>query len=478
MTMNDIQQNPTPAKPSRPNPAQQTLRVPVTRLVNPQPRKPFERQAPPEEPTLEPWEDDAPAQEAADEERAEPRAAVAPPERRLNGSRPLEKPALGTRPAAGPARSTPASAPAARPALRAPLPRMEMKPVVPSDPDHAGINVAPAPRVAAPSPRASQMLSLRDGDKPARENPEPPARFTPLPRELVREPVSQAPELDETGPLEPDADSPTEQAQALGAIREPELEQAQAIELDQEPEPGLELAQLLERLVNLPAQTAILGVCDDRLPVLLDLADPAPGAVLVASDDEALRTRLLKTVIQTAAALNSPRSVQFLVLSACPDEWQRWLEGLDAARHCLGVDSLVEGSPERWLLKLSGWADQRRTGSSSGPAVILIVDDLAAVPQLEYDARVNFDWLLKEGPGAGIWPVVGLPVSEAPNLVRWVRLFKTRLLGPAADPTLYRQLAALDAQESASLVQPAQFAVRIQENWLKFRLPILPGESA
>ena len=70
-----------------------------------------------------------------------------------------------------------------------------------------------------------------------------------------------------------------------------------------------------------------------------------------------------------------------------------------------------------------------------------------------------------------------MAVERAPELSRWVRLFKTRILGPAQDASLYRQLAALDEQESSSLLQPAQFAVRIQEDWLKFRVPALPGEN-
>jgi hypothetical protein len=237
-----------------------------------------------------------------------------------------------------------------------------------------------------------------------------------------------------------------------------------------------ELSTLLERLTNMPAQTAILGVCDDRLPVLLDLSDPAPGALLLASDNEALRTRLLRTLLQTAAALNSPRSVQFLILSSRPDDWRVWLQSVDISRHCLGVDSLEDSGPDRWLLKLAGWADQRRTGSS-GPAVILVVDDMSAVPKMEYDARVNFDWLVKEGPPVRIWPVGALAVEQAPDLARWVRLFKTRILGPAVNPTLYRQLATLDEDDSAALVEESQFAVRIENNWLKFRLPLLPGES-
>ncbi len=234
------------------------------------------------------------------------------------------------------------------------------------------------------------------------------------------------------------------------------------------------LEGLLQRLVGLPPQTAILGLCEDDLPVLLDLADPTPGALLVACDEREQRLEVLRTLVYTAAALNSPRNVQFLVLSSQPLEWQNWLEGLSAARHCLAVESLEEGGCDRWLMKLSTWADQRRTGSANGPAVLLVVDDLSAATRLEYDARVNFDWLVKEGPGVKIWPMAAAEAEALPGLGRWVRLFKSRIFGPTLDPQVYKQAAQLSDEELAMFAEAGQFAVRIQENWLKFRLPGQP----
>jgi hypothetical protein len=185
------------------------------------------------------------------------------------------------------------------------------------------------------------------------------------------------------------------------------------------------LDALLSRLAGLPSQTAILGVCDDELPVLLDLADPAPGALLVTCDEREQRLSVLRTLVHSAAALNSPRHVQFLVLSSQPEEWQPWVKNPVVARHCLGVESLEDGGSDRWLLKLSAWADQRRSGSISGPAVILLVDDLSAATRLEYDARVNFDWLVKEGPAVKIRArtrALGAPVQEPhPRLYRRTR---------------------------------------------------------
>lgn len=237
------------------------------------------------------------------------------------------------------------------------------------------------------------------------------------------------------------------------------------------PAAGPRLTALLQGLVGLPPHTAVLGVCDDDLPVLLDLADPAPGALLVACDERTQRMAALRTLVHTAAALNSPRNVQFLVLSTQPEEWRRWVEGTPAVRHCLAIEGLEEGACDRWLLKLSTWADQRRTGGANGPAVLLVVDDLSAATRLEYDARVNFDWLVKEGPAVKIWPVAAAAAESLPGLGRWVRLFKSRILGYTLDPEVYRQAAQLSDEELAMFSEPDLFAVHIQENWLRFRIP-------
>jgi len=231
------------------------------------------------------------------------------------------------------------------------------------------------------------------------------------------------------------------------------------------------LNEVLERLRGLPPQTTILGVCDDRLPVLLDLADPAPGALLVASDQREHRQSLLRVLVETSAMLNSPRSVQFLVLSSHPAEWQERLQDMQLARHCLGIENIAEGNTERWLVKLAGWADQRRKGASGGPAVLLIVDDLAAMLDLEYDARVNFDWLIKDGPTFKIWPVVAMEAHQTPHLTRWLRLFRSRVLGHAFDESVYRQLAPLNEQESKNFLAEDRFAVKVGDTWLKFRVP-------
>jgi hypothetical protein len=351
-------------------------------------------------------------------------------------------------------------------------PRMENKPI------------APVP-VSLPAGIQRGFPRPQPGSNGVRPNPAPaPRPISPMPGLSRPEPERVAVE-DETeraaGPAYPPSlapvpavpiDSPKESAAA--AVVQP----APPVALP--PARPSFLEEVLDRLANPPAKTALLGICDDQLPVLIDLNDPAPGALLAVSDDDLLRQRLLRTLVQTSAALNSPRSVQFIIFSANPAEWQEWVESQEIMRHCLSIERLtpageeapLAGSPERWLLKLSSWADQRRSGGTSGPAVVLIVDDLQAAAAMEYDARVNFDWLLKEGPAVSIWPVAGLRAARAKEMTRWVRLFKTRILGPAEDAGVLKQFSA----GAEVQVEPAQFAVRVQDSWLKFRLPILPSE--
>ncbi|GAP08715.1 hypothetical protein ATHL_03652 [Anaerolinea thermolimosa] len=229
-----------------------------------------------------------------------------------------------------------------------------------------------------------------------------------------------------------------------------------------------ELEALLKQLVGLPRETALLGVCEDGLPVLLDLNDPAPGSLLVCADNYDLRMGVLRTLLQSAMVLNSPRHVQFLVLSARPQEWQDWLPESEN-RHCLGVEDILEESGARWLLKLATWADQRRSLGRDGPSVLVVIDDLSAAARLEYEARVNFDWLVREGPAVKIWPVASAVAESLPGLGRWARLFQSAILGTALDGEVYRKCFQLGEEELALFTDAERMAVRIQDQWLKFR---------
>ena len=136
--MSDSNLTPSPAE--RP----QTLRIPVTRLVNPPPNKPEARLIPPEEPTAEPWEEEFLDQDPADASRKGANAANGPAARQ---SQPIQlpRPVNTARPAYGPpAQVRPASSASSLPAFSRPIqnPSPKANPVIietaREDPGQAG----------------------------------------------------------------------------------------------------------------------------------------------------------------------------------------------------------------------------------------------------------------------------------------------------------------------------------------------------
>jgi hypothetical protein len=236
-------------------------------------------------------------------------------------------------------------------------------------------------------------------------------------------------------------------------------------------QPNLE--RLLRQHPDLPPQTMVLGVCEDGLPVLIDLNDPAPGAILVLGDERDRQIELLRTAVASVVTRATPHQVQFVILSCEPQAWQDWVVKQGFQRYSIAIENADVEMACDWVLRLADWTEQRRLGQRGGPAVLLVMDTLSFLPDLEYDVRLNFEWMAKEGPQAAIWPIAASSTTLARALSgrRLLRAFKTQVLGYARDPEDYVRLVNLDEAVAADLNQSGRFMVRAGENWLKFRLP-------
>ncbi len=232
------------------------------------------------------------------------------------------------------------------------------------------------------------------------------------------------------------------------------------------------MASFLRQHPELPAQTALLGICEDGLPVLLDLFDPAPGALIVIGDEREKQLELLRSAVASMVKRNSPRSVQFIVITCDSQAWQQWVAKHGFERHCLGIEDAEGELVREWVLRLADWTEQRRLGQRSGPPVLLVMDTLSFLPRMSYDVRLNFEWMVREGPQAQIWPLGAISTELARMLHsrRMLRAFQTRILGCAENPAVYTDLAGLPQASVGDFREPGQFAVQVGENWLRFRL--------
>ncbi|HLO33972.1 MAG TPA: NACHT domain-containing protein [Anaerolineales bacterium] len=247
--------------------------------------------------------------------------------------------------------------------------------------------------------------------------------------------------------------------EALNELK-PEIDSARQTK----PAPALpSLNEVLAGYEPMPPAALFLGVASDDLPVLLNLHDPIPGPILIAADPGGGKTALLQTIALAAAQIHQPEDLQFGVLTSHPDEWNR----VENIPNNVGIFPLYHQSAEDFILSLASWAHGNKTSEQS---VLLLLDDLEAAANLDFDARQNLRWLLLRGPARRVWPIVTLNPSRIENILPWLDAFRTRVFGTMQNPRQIEQLDAVSA-ELESLNSGSHFTLREGESWLRFWIP-------
>jgi hypothetical protein len=233
------------------------------------------------------------------------------------------------------------------------------------------------------------------------------------------------------------------------------------------------LRDLLAQNPALPPQAVVLGICEDGLPLALDLNDPSPGSLLVMGDERKDQIGLLRTAMASLGLRNSASAIQILLISHQPETWQAWIAQNGFQRHCIAIEnSQEEDGLRNRIIQMADWTEQRRMGQRSGPPLLLVIDTLTFLPHLAYDIRLNFDWLVKEGPPARVWPIAAISTDLAASLgSRMLRAFRSRILGYAKEPEMFLRQLGLDEALVGDLRRPGQFTVQAGESWLQFHLP-------
>jgi len=242
----------------------------------------------------------------------------------------------------------------------------------------------------------------------------------------------------------------------------PELDAEQARQVKPTPaRPSLN--EVLADYGPMPLEALFLGVAFDGLPVLLNLHDPVPGPILITADPGSGKTTLLQTVGLAAGKMHQPDDVQFGVLTNHPDEWS----GMENIPNNVGVFPLYNQSAEDFILSLASWAHGNKTSQQS---VLLLLDDLEAASNLDFDARQNLRWLLLRGPARRVWPILTLNPNRMENIMPWLDAFRTRVFGTMQDQKQIGQLDAVSA-ELESLHSGSHFTLQEGDHWLRFWLP-------
>ena len=248
--------------------------------------------------------------------------------------------------------------------------------------------------------------------------------------------------------------------EALAELK-PEIDAARHAQQPVPEQPAL--SDVLAEFGPMPGEALFLGVASDGLPVLLNLHDPVPGPVLLCGDAGTGKTAFLQTVASAAAQMHSAEELQFGVLTNHPDEWCN----LENIPNNVGIFPLFHKSAEDFILSLASWAHGNKT---SQQAVLLLLDDLEAATNLDFEAKQNLRWLFLRGPARRVWPINSLNPERMENILPWLDAFHTRIFGPIGNSGHAHALEA-EAASLNSLNAGTQFTLREGENWLKFWIP-------
>ncbi|WP_299025540.1 hypothetical protein [uncultured Thermanaerothrix sp.] len=222
------------------------------------------------------------------------------------------------------------------------------------------------------------------------------------------------------------------------------------------------LPDVLAGLPFLSHEVALLGVCEDGVPLLLDLRNPSPGALLVISAQPATSIMMLNVIRESLQGANAPFSLQMI----------RVTDALAVTAHPL--ERLVnpfERELEQALLSLADLADSRQHGRLRGPSILLVVERLEWILQADQEAIWAFEHLLHYGPALKIWPLVATHPNSETTLTRWLRRFGTLIWGADLSASLKEQFGVPENPLSQHLPHSRCFSLRSQGQWLHLWLP-------
>jgi len=226
-----------------------------------------------------------------------------------------------------------------------------------------------------------------------------------------------------------------------------------------------QLPNLHEVLAGLPFlshETALLGVCEDGIPLLLDLRNPSPGALLVIAAQTSTSSEMLDVICQSLQVANAPFSLQIFRVT---DTKTPSLHPLER------VINPFERDLETRLLELADLSDSRQHGRWNGPSVVLMIDKLEWILQIDHEAIWAFEHLLHYGPAQKIWPIVATTTETETHLLRWLRRFRTLIWGADLSPAQKKHFGVPENPLSQFLPQTRCFSLRSQGQWIHLWLP-------
>lgn len=222
---------------------------------------------------------------------------------------------------------------------------------------------------------------------------------------------------------------------------------------------------------------AMVGVCEDGIPFLLDLNNPDIGSILVTGERRCGKTALLKFILASASLMNDPIQVTYQVITEDPRQYHPFTH----QAHCNGIFQSRKAETTRLIDSLLQLADRRQHQPGEGPTQLLVIDDLADfIHGLDNETYWGFEWLVRFGSRRRIWVIA----SQTLVSMSWLDselldAFSTHIWGndPGTGVDTQPAQKVLPVQKTGGHPElPASFHVPYKDSWLTIATrKITPG---
>lgn len=208
---------------------------------------------------------------------------------------------------------------------------------------------------------------------------------------------------------------------------------AVAVEVPRDDPQPVRLLPLLRYLREVPPTTAVMGLADDGVPLLIRLSSPDVAHILVAGTTGSGKTALLRTMALSLALRHPHRGELALVLMDPKGRAFSDLAGLPQLAR--GVVTQMEEAVEA-LGSLTRLMEQRDQRGESEPRVVVFIDELTDLMMTGgAEAERRLTRLVQRGREAGIHIVAATQKPTAAVIGSLVKAnFPVRIVGKVTSP--------------------------------------------
>ena len=235
------------------------------------------------------------------------------------------------------------------------------------------------------------------------------------------------------------------------------------------------LLPLCNALEDAPPATALLGIDEAGLPLLLRITAPDVVHVLVVGATGSGKTALARTLLASLALLNTPETLRMVLI----DPKQRGFVDLQALPH---VEGGIVHSPADAVHRLGALVsemERRDKAGLSSPTLIVAVDELADLLQTGGRAvEAYLTRLAQRGREAGIHLVACTQKPTAALIGGAMKAnFPVRLVGAVAGRDEARYATGIKESGAEKLAGKGDFLLVAKGETIRFQAAWLSGDE-